>query len=1080
MNIRSLKKIVSYCTLLTYMTALITPVAQANPGTLSQVPLYLTTSVQPNVMVLIDNSGSMDNVVWATGYNNATIYPDWGSSNIIDGWGLIYPWSASDGNFSYWLIGQGSCLSGWKEGKNGATTKCLKLPDPVGGGNTRYTGNYLNYLFNSYANNTDLTTGTIPNDYRMNVARTVATNIINTTSGMRFGISSFNPANNTQGGIVKAACGSSTATLTTAISGLYSATWTPLAEAYYEMTRYFRGMSSYYNAGTTYTSPIQYRCQNNFVVVITDGLPTLDESFPSNDPDDAADNSRALPNWDNLAPNTTAAMYPNFPQYSDGFKPETNDAANEAYTLYLDDLAKFGYDIDMKKAPAADLTGTSYDDPKFPKQSLNTYTIGFSVQNQMLQDTASYGHGQYFTAIDASSLTAALQSVIANIFAQTGSISAVAFNTATLSNNSYVYQARYNSGLWSGELLAYALDPNNGNVAAAASWEAGARLNSTSPASRKILTYNPTTKKGTPFTWNTSANGLSASQQADLNMGPSGAADAQGQQRLNYLRGDRTNENNGTYRVRGSVLGDIDHSSPIYVGQASMPYSDNLPLPAGAPVYSTFKASTANRQGVLYVGANDGMLHGFNSTTGSEVVSYVPHALSSSASAQGLHYLTDKNYAHHYYVDLPTTVADAYIATTPGGTVAWKSILVGGLAAGGKGLFAMDVTDPSSFSETNADNTVMWEFTSSDDADLGYTFSKPAIVLMNNGKWAAIFGNGYNDGGSGQAQLFIVYLDGGLDGVWTLGTDYLKITTGVGSAGVGANGLATPAVIDLDGNGTADRVYAGDLQGNMWAFDISASSSGQWGVAYKQGSTPKPLFTAKNAAGTVQPITTKPTVAVNPTQSTVSTNSPNLLVTFGTGQYLISTDSTSTTTQTFYGVWDSGTKNLLRSNLVAQTFLAGYPADTRVLTDNAVNYSSTVFGWYIDLDSTAAATGERVVTNAKIRGNYVFFNTLIPNTAACSSGGSSWLMSVKLSNGGRPDTPLYDRNNNNSLDNADYVDQAARIASAGRKLDYVAADSNFLGAHQYTSNSGNSIDEVLVYIPSLAGTGRMSWKEIRQ
>lgn len=1075
MKTRSLKKLIAYVTLFTYMTAFVTPVAQAYPGTLSQVPLYLTTSVQPNVMLLIDNSGSMDNIVWATGYNNTTTYPDWGLNNVIDAWAFPYPWSASDGNFSYWLIGQGSCPSGWKEGRNGATTKCLKLPDPVGNGNTRYTGNYLNYLFNTYANNTNLTTGTIPSDYRMNVARTVATNLINNTSGMRFGISSFNPANNTQGGVIQAACGSSTSTITTAIAGLTSATWTPLAEAYYEITRYFRGTSSYYNAGT-YTSPIQYRCQSNFTIVITDGLPTYDTSFPSDDTDDVSNTTSALPNWDNLAPNTTTAMYPNFPQYSDGFKP-SNTEASEGYSLYLDDLAKFGYDIDMKKSPATDLTGTSYDDAKFPKQNLNTYTIGFSVQNQMLQDAASYGHGQYFTATDATSLTSALQSVIANIFAQTGSISAVAFNTATLSNNSYVYQARYSSGLWSGELLAFALDPSNGNIAANAAWEAGALLDNLAPSSRKILTYNATTKLGIPFTWDTAA--LSATQQADLNMGPTGTADGLGSNRLDYLRGNRSKENDGTFRVRGSVLGDIDHSSPVYVGAPDMTYSDTLPITAGAPVYSTFKTANSARQGILYVGANDGMLHAFNASTGAEVMAYVPHKLFSSSSSQGLHYLTDKNYAHRYYVDLPTTVADAYVKTTPAGTEAWKTVLVGGLAGGGMGLFALDVTNPTTFTEANANDIVMWEFTNSDDADLGYTFSKPAIVLMNNGRWAAIFGNGYNDGGVGKAQLFIVYLDGGLDGVWTLGTDYLKISTNTGGTGANANGLATPAIVDLDKNGTADRVYAGDLLGNMWVFDISAASSGQWDVAYKQGATPKPLFTAKNAAGTVQPITTKPTVALNPMQGTVTTNSPNLMVTFGTGQYLISTDTANTATQTFYGVCDCKVKELLRSNLVAQTFVAGYAADVRVLTDNTVDYS-TRYGWYIDLDSSAATTGERVVTNAKIRGNYVFFNTLIPNSAACSSGGASWLMSVKLGNGGRPDTPLYDRNGNNSLDNGDYVDLANNIVSAGRKIDYVAADSNFLGNHQYTSNSGNSIDEVMVYLPDTNTTGRKSWKEIRQ
>ena len=178
---------------------------------------------------------------------------------------------------------------------------------------------------------------------RMQIAREVATNLVNNTSGMRFGIASFN---SNQGGRIRAACGSSKSTVTDAIADLSAANWTPLAESLYEVTRYFRGLSSYYNTGTTYTSPIQYRCQKNFTIVITDGMPTYDTSFPANDPDDPGG---ILPNWDGLATATTSGMYPNFPQHSDGFKP-SGDQGDEGYSLYLDDIAKFGYDIDMKKS----------------------------------------------------------------------------------------------------------------------------------------------------------------------------------------------------------------------------------------------------------------------------------------------------------------------------------------------------------------------------------------------------------------------------------------------------------------------------------------------------------------------------------------------------------------------------------------------------------------------------------------------------------------------------------------------------------------------------------------------------------
>jgi hypothetical protein len=219
--------------------------------------------------------------------------------------------------------------------------------------------------------------------------------------------------------------------------------------------------------------------------------------------------------------------------------------------------------------------------------------------------------------------------------------------------------------------------------------------------------------------------------------------------------------------------------------------------------------------------ANDGMLHGFDDDTGAEVIAYVPNLLSSSNIGDGLHYLTESNYVHKFYVDLTPTLSDVYLST--GGATAWHTILVGGLRGGGRGFYALDVTNPGLFSEANADKLVMWEFSSSDDIDLGYTYSRPVIAYTNAGTWVAIFGNGYNDLGSGEASLFIVDIEKGVDGDWQSG-DYIKLSTGVGTA-ASRNGLASPALADIDGNGTVDRVYAGDLEGNLWAFDMENPNS---------------------------------------------------------------------------------------------------------------------------------------------------------------------------------------------------------------------------------------------------------------
>ncbi len=303
--------------------------------------------------------------------------------------------------------------------------------------------------------------------------------------------------------------------------------------------------------------------------------------------------------------------------------------------------------------------------------------------------------------------------------------------------------------------------------------------------------------------------------------------------------------------------------------------------PSAGSRYTDFKNGPAKpRAGVVYAGSNGGMMHGFAETDGEEVLAYIPAELFSTSAGQGLHYLTDPNYGHKYYNDLTPTVSDIY-ADLGSGTQ-WQTVLVNGLRGGGRGIFALNVNDPASFSEANAANIMLWEFRDNHDADLGYTYSRPQIARTNAGTWVAIFGNGYNDNGDGKAKLFILDIAGGADGSWA--GDVIKITTNSGDTG-DRNGLATPALADLDGNGTVDRIYAGDLKGQMWAFDLSSTSSGSWGLA-----SVDPLFTTKGD----EPITSKPTLAKHPTVSSDGTNAPNVMVFFGSGQYLVDSDKTNT------------------------------------------------------------------------------------------------------------------------------------------------------------------------------------------
>ena len=683
----------------------------------------------------------------------------------------------------------------------------------------------------------------------------------------------------------------------------------------------------------------------------------------------------------------------------------------------------------------------------------------------------------------------AILDAVSKGIAQVGSGAAVTFSTSSLKEDTQLFQTLLDSKDWSGDLVAYNLN-DDGSIDSTPNWSAATELDATAPENRTVLTWAG--GDGVAFQWDS----LTVDQKADLRTSPIGKAETEavGQARLQYLRGSRTDEipSGLGFRARGSTLGDIWHSRAIYVGKPNRDWPDSGGgFPEDSDKYSTFVMAKSERTPVVYVGANDGLLHGFNAANGKEVIAYAPGNLYSDSISAGYHRLTDPTFNHeNLYVDGTPTVSDAFIKTKSGSTEDWHTILIGSQGRGGRGLFALDVTSPdsSSFSETNAADLVLWEFTNSDDAHLGYTYSQPTIALMNNGRWAAITGNGLEDtatdSSGGQAQLFIIYLDGGIDGTWTEGSDYLRIPTGSGST-TNRNGLFSPAVIDLDNNGTGDRVYAGDFDGNLWAFDISESSDSEWAVAH----SPHPLFTAQSE----QPITIAPTVIQHPTVTHGS--SPNLMILFGTGRFLSEADKTLTDTQSFYGVWDNGTGDLDRSSLVSQSFVLNDDSSGRV-TDATLEIaysavSGRQYGWYIDLP----ASGERVVSEALVYGDIAYFNTIIPDKSVCASGGTGWEMSVKVENGGPPNDAVFDFNDDGEvlktrdggdeytivvLDGEDYS-----VGYAGRKLDPdkgMPAGPSIIGNKRFTpgtaTETGEEIVATVLSDNEVDTTGRLSWEQL--
>ena len=818
-------------------------------------------------------------------------------------------------------------------------------------------------------------------------------------------------------------------------------------------------------------------CQQNFNIYVSDGFWNSNNAVPG------------IGNQD-IDGGTDDTIF-------DGNAAQSNDGGNyaDAFADTLADVAMKYYENDLR-TDLADSVPTQAGIDEAEHQHLVNFSIAFGITGSLDPATANplasgfawpepirntfttvddmwhaayNSRGEYLPAQNPEQFEQALGAAISDIAERTGTAAAVAINSAQLSTESVVYLAQFNSNRWQGNLLAFPIiDTDTGELAATPKWSAAAELNGRdfSAKPRTVITYNdlPAVADGVPFQWSS----IPLSMQLDLRTNPIGGldADAVGQARLEYLRGDRTHEGTGYFfRERLSMLADIVNSGPVFVGEPALSWPDFAPFPTGSEAYSEFKNGPAlNRDKMVYVGSNDGMLHGFSDDTGEEIFAYVPGIFTSTNIGEGLHYLTDQNYVHNFYVDLTPAISDVYISS--GSSTEWHTVLVGALRGGGRGLFALNVTDPNLFKEADADKVALWEFSSDDDADLGYTYSRPFIALTNSGKWVAIFGNGYNDLGSGEAKLFIVDLEGGVDGVWTAGTDYIEITTGAGDTS-NRNGLATPALADVDGNGTVDRVYAGDLQGKLWVFDLSSSNASQWDVAFKSGSTPMPLFTTP--AG--QPLTAKPVLAKHPTQpdSGSPSNAPNIMVYFGTGQYLVDADKTSTDVQSFYGVWDQGDDSLTQANLVEQTFDTSFAVP--VLTRNPLDYSVD-YGWYFDLPTTR----ERAVTSPIARGDTVFFNSFVPVDDPCSVGGFGFKYAVDMVTGGSPLEPTFDANGDGIIDENDFVSNGSFDSTlVAVQQEGFLPEPVFIEDLAFTAETATKV-KALKDVP----VGRFSWQELIQ
>ncbi|WOB49785.1 PilC/PilY family type IV pilus protein [Xanthomonas hydrangeae] len=804
---------------------------------------------------------------------------------------------------------------------------------------------------------------------------------------------------------------------------------TPLLNALDGVGQYFQGSSSTGPYGPE-AGVDQYACRQNFAIMTTDGYWNGATAVNPGNQDGTNGTTYSGPGGV-PAPYGYTASTP----YSDSYSNTLADVAmsywksdlrsdldnivptSNADPAFWQHMVTFGIAIGARGVldPATDLArlvaGTiGWPDPQ------PTYTGGNDILARIddLWHAAVNGRGTFLTAADPNAFKLGLTAALSTITQRTGSFSNVSATSTSLDGGTLVFTASYLSGVWTGELNAYPVV--NSAVSGTPTWSASQGI----PTSNRKI-----------FTWNGVAGSTFPTATQTTSLARASAPAVAGDDNALYIAGNRSKElvNGGTLRNRTSLLGDIVSSSPAY----------------------------SSDTGTVYVGANDGMLHAFNATNGVEQFAYIP----SSINFADLGSLSAPTYSHRYFVDGPVILSTR--AQTPD-----RTILVGSLGKGGKGVYALDVTTPSSFSASN----VKWErYGASGDAEaanIGFIQSRPFVARLNDGTTALVVANGINSTND-QAVLLVYNLE--------TGALLKQINTNVGSSSA-PNGLSGATGWDADANGTVDYVYAGDVRGNVWKFDISGVTSGSWRVA----NTGSPIFTASYPVGTgstLQPITADMTVALNP--STYET-----WLFFGTGRFMTTGDLTDKSGQSLYGIVDTATSasntTLARTALTTRSITVtgtqnGFPV--RAFQPNSILPAGSR-GWYIDLLKPAAVTGgagtlegERIVSEAQLFNRTLLVSSIIPTASACQADGTGYINALDAFTGTSGTESFFDLDGDGSFSDETVGGLPVGSVNLGVGMPTLG---NVLRGKIVVGGSKGSLGGV--NIADNRNTGRVSWREI--
>lgn len=751
-----------------------------------------------------------------------------------------------------------------------------------------------------------------------------------------------------------------------------------------------------------------------------------------------------------------------------------------------------------------------------------------------LWHAAVNGRGKFFSASNPQDIELGLNDALTALQAYTGAGAAAATsNLQPVAGDNFAFTAQYTSVDWIGDVKARTIDLDTGLVSTTVLWEASDKLDGKPWQTRSLYTFDAADAAGNRlknFCWPGSLDascsdggGLDATEQAYFNNNQLGQyatwtfdqrTAGTGESLVNYLRGDRSKESSGgtsatdLYRDRVGILGDVVSAQPAYVrstqfqfDEASNPgfteYRNCIEGVGTTCPAAQFPTPTLPRRATLYIAANDGFLHAFETdvnndpyyqTTGITTADVSDDQFTGNNTGNGeerwafapsmvlpkMHQLANNPYTHTYFVDGSPRVADICVTTPCAGTADWRTIVVGGLNAGGRGYYALDVTDPlapkglwefkaSSTCLSDADaNPASIASASFADCHIGYSYGNPIVTKRNiDGRWVVIVASGYNNFNPGDGRGYLYVLDA------TTGAILNRLSTGVGSGGTAGAGFsdAQPSglaringwVANLLQDNTTLTVYGGDLQGNMWRFDLDSSGSNPNYLSVTR------LFTAEDAAGSPQSITSTPELTIVRGYRVVF---------FGTGRYVGTTDMSTTQTQTIYAIRDdltmpgAGGVPLVggRSELVERTFVAGATADERTVASGPGGAAIVVDwdakrGWYIDLPES----GERVNVDPILQFGTLVIASNVPSIDACTAGGSAWLNFLDYRNGGAVSGYTYA-----SLKNATSVIVGLnQILLPGGKLKIIA------------TTAGNETKSMDAPVEDLLFEGkRVGWREL--